>query len=119
VCRSDVSDVRARRTPDVRRAVWIGTVHRPPHARLSRCRCGCGLTPPPNWRARGRPFHRTTVEFTESYPPAWAYRGRHEALRDGAVHAGVHASYLHTHPAAAPVAVARFITHAARSKLAR
>jgi cobyrinic acid a,c-diamide synthase len=70
-------------------------------------------------RAVGHEFHRTTVEFTESYPPAWAYRGRHEALRDGAVHAGVHASYLHTHPAAAPVAVARFITHAARSKLAR
>jgi cobyrinic acid a,c-diamide synthase len=29
------------------------------------------------------------------------------------VHAGVHASYLHTHPAAAPGAVARFVAHAA------
>jgi cobyrinic acid a,c-diamide synthase len=29
------------------------------------------------------------------------------------VHAGVHASYLHTHPAAAPHAVARFVAHAA------
>jgi cobyrinic acid a,c-diamide synthase len=26
----------------------------------------------------------------------------------------VHASYLHTHPAAAPAAVARFVAHAAR-----
>jgi len=31
----------------------------------------------------------------------------------GVVHAGVHASYLHTHPAAAPGAVGRFVTHAA------
>jgi cobyrinic acid a,c-diamide synthase len=29
------------------------------------------------------------------------------------VHAGVHASYLHTHPAATPDAVVRFVAHAA------
>jgi cobyrinic acid a,c-diamide synthase len=29
------------------------------------------------------------------------------------VHAGVHASYLHTHPAAAPEAVVRFVAYAA------
>jgi cobyrinic acid a,c-diamide synthase len=46
------------------------------------------------------------------------YRGSdmdHEVdtVRDGVVHAGVHASYLHTHPAATPGAVARFVAHAA------
>jgi cobyrinic acid a,c-diamide synthase len=65
-------------------------------------------------RVVGHEFHRTTVTFTESYQPAWAYRGDDvDTLRDGAVHAGVHASYLHTHPAAAPEAVVRFVAHAA------
>ena len=66
-------------------------------------------------RAVGHEFHRTVVTFTDSYQPAWVYRGREvDRVPDGAVHAGVHASYLHTHPAAAPDAVARFVTHAAR-----
>jgi cobyrinic acid a,c-diamide synthase len=68
-------------------------------------------------RVTGHEFHRTAVTFTESYQPAWVYRshGANEkaAVRDGAVHAGVHASYLHTHPAATPRAVARFVAHAA------
>ena len=65
-------------------------------------------------RVVGHEFHRTAVTFTESYQPAWVYRGDDvDAVRDGAVHAGVHASYLHTHPAAAPEAVARFVAHAA------
>jgi cobyrinic acid a,c-diamide synthase len=34
-------------------------------------------------------------------------------MRDGVVHAGVHASYLHTHPAAVPDAVVRFVARAA------
>ena len=59
-----------------------------------------------------------TVEFSDSYPPAWVYSGDIATVRDGAVHGGVHASYLHTHPAAAPEAVARFVAHAARSRLA-
>jgi cobyrinic acid a,c-diamide synthase len=37
-------------------------------------------------------------------------------VRDGVVLAGVHASYLHTHPAAAPDAVARFVAHAATAR---
>jgi cobyrinic acid a,c-diamide synthase len=69
-------------------------------------------------RITGHEFHRTTVEFSDSYQPAWVYSGNH-AVRDGAVHGGVHASYLHTHPAAAPEAVARFVAQAARSRLAR
>jgi cobyrinic acid a,c-diamide synthase len=65
-------------------------------------------------RVVGHEFHRTAVTFTESYQPAWAYRGDEvDTVRDGVVHAGVHASYLHTHPAAAPEAVVRFVAHAA------
>lgn len=65
-------------------------------------------------RAVGHEFHRTTVTFGDGYQPAWMYRAERgsPAVRDGAVHAGVHASYLHTHPAAAPAAVARFVAHA-------
>jgi cobyrinic acid a,c-diamide synthase len=70
-------------------------------------------------RAVGHEFHRTTVTFTGTYQPAWMYQGqRIDAVRDGAVHGGVHASYLHTHPAAAPEAVARFVAHAAHARLA-
>ncbi|HSS24293.1 MAG TPA: cobyrinate a,c-diamide synthase [Mycobacterium sp.] len=70
-------------------------------------------------RVVGHEFHRTAVTFTDSYQPAWVYQGHnvdHEraTVRDGVVHAGVHASYLHTHPAAAPDAVVRFVAHAAR-----
>jgi cobyrinic acid a,c-diamide synthase len=70
-------------------------------------------------RVVGHEFHRTTVEFTESYQPAWVYPGQTVAtVRDGAVYAGVHASYLHTHPASSPGAVARFVARAAGSRLA-
>jgi cobyrinic acid a,c-diamide synthase len=71
-------------------------------------------------RAVGHEFHRTTVEFTDNYEPAWVYQGNDAGVvRDGAVVGGIHASYLHTHPAAAPDAVARFVAHAAGSRLAR
>jgi cobyrinic acid a,c-diamide synthase len=64
-------------------------------------------------RAMGHEFHRTTVTFADSYEPAWVYAGRHMAkVRDGAVDHGVHASYLHTHPAAHPQAVTRFVAAA-------
>ena len=68
-------------------------------------------------RVVGHEFHRTAVTFTEGYQPAWVYGGGDledvATVRDGVVHAGVHASYLHTHPAAAPQAVVRFVAHAA------
>ncbi len=69
-------------------------------------------------RVVGHEFHRTSVTFTDSYQPAWMYQVHNAdhgsgSVRDGVVHAGVHASYLHTHPAAAPDAVARFVAHAA------
>jgi cobyrinic acid a,c-diamide synthase len=70
-------------------------------------------------RVVGHEFHRTAVTFTDAYQPAWIYRGPHvDAVRDGAVYDGVHASYLHTHPAATPEAVARFVAHAADVRLA-
>ncbi len=65
-------------------------------------------------RVVGHEFHRSAVTFTDSYQPAWVYRGQDvDRVRDGVAHAGVHASYLHTHPAATPGAVARFVAHAA------
>lgn len=70
-------------------------------------------------RVTGHEFHRTTVEFRDAYPPAWIYQAHGTAVRDGAVHAGVHAAYLHTHPAAAPESVARFVAHAAASRVVR
>ncbi len=69
-------------------------------------------------RVVGHEFHRTVLRYSREYPPAWAYRGDGaDSMRDGAVHAGVHASYLHTHPAAAPDAVVRFVAHAARRRV--
>lgn len=69
-------------------------------------------------RAVGHEFHRTAITFAEDYQPAWVYQAGgtgHEkvTVRDGVARAGVHASYLHTHPAATPAAVARFVAHAA------
>jgi cobyrinic acid a,c-diamide synthase len=70
-------------------------------------------------RTMGHEFHRTTVTFADSYPPAWVYSGGHvDRIRDGAVHAGVHAGYLHAHPAAHPQSITRFVAAAATSKLA-
>ncbi len=70
-------------------------------------------------RLAGHEFHRTTVEFADSYQPAWMYTDRHNGTaRDGAVVARVHAGYLHTHPAAHPHALERFVTAAAASRLA-
>ena len=71
-------------------------------------------------RIVGHEFHRTTVKVTDSCPPAWVYKDHRGAkVHDGAIHAGVHASYLHTHPAARPSAVNRFVRYAARSRLAK
>jgi cobyrinic acid a,c-diamide synthase len=64
-------------------------------------------------RAVGHEFHRTAVNLREGGSPAWAYNGRGvDAVRDGVVAGGVHASYLHTHPAAHPQAIARFVSAA-------
>lgn len=64
-------------------------------------------------RVTGHEFHRTTVEFTESTQPAWLLRSDGAApVPEGALAGGVHASYLHTHPAAQPDSLHRFVQHA-------
>ncbi|MFL0291265.1 cobyrinate a,c-diamide synthase [Mycobacterium sp. SMC-18] len=66
-------------------------------------------------RVTGHEFHRTTVEFTEQQQPAWVFRGAGQAaVHDGAVRGGVHAGYLHTHPAAHPHSVHRFVSAATK-----
>ncbi|MCV7279517.1 cobyrinate a,c-diamide synthase [Mycolicibacterium flavescens] len=66
-------------------------------------------------RVMGHEFHRTAVSFADTYEPAWMFTG---GRRDGAIAGGVHAGYLHTHPAAHPEAITRFVASAATSKLA-
>jgi cobyrinic acid a,c-diamide synthase len=61
-------------------------------------------------RVSGHEFHRTTVT-PRAGEPAWGWRG---AKPEGFVHGGVHASFLHTHPAGNPVAVARFVASCAK-----
>lgn len=61
-------------------------------------------------RVSGHEFHRTTVT-PRAGEPAWGWRG---APPEGFVKGGVHASFLHTHPAAHPAAVARFVASCAK-----
>jgi len=56
-------------------------------------------------RLSGHEFHRTVVSPAAGARPAWGWAG----AREGFVQRGVHASYLHTHPASAPEAIARFV----------
>ncbi|BAX98437.1 Hydrogenobyrinate a,c-diamide synthase [Mycobacteroides stephanolepidis] len=68
-------------------------------------------------RLSGHEFHRTTVDYRDdAREPAWAWSTVGGIRREGVV-AGegrIHASYLHTHPAANPRATARFVAQAAR-----
>ncbi|WP_304112600.1 cobyrinate a,c-diamide synthase [Mycolicibacterium bacteremicum] len=66
-------------------------------------------------RVSGHEFHRTAVTFASDYEPAWGFAKT--GGRDGAVHRGVHAGYLHTHPAGHPQACSRFVGAAATFKL--
>lgn len=66
----------------------------------------------PGERVAGHEFHRCTVTpRAGGTGPAWAWRGGEP---EGFVLGGVHASFLHLHPAGAPRSVARFVA-AARS----
>jgi cobyrinic acid a,c-diamide synthase len=60
-------------------------------------------------RIVGHEFHRTAVTFGQQYEPAWRFD---RDTADGAVHAGVHAGYLHAHAAAHPGAATRFVSAA-------
>ena len=70
-------------------------------------------------RVVGHEFHRTTVDFgatrdrDEKHQSAWVFSGVDgKPARDGAVRGDVHAGYLHTHPAAHPHVVRRFVARA-------
>ncbi|MFJ8363939.1 cobyrinate a,c-diamide synthase [Streptomyces sp. NPDC093984] len=62
----------------------------------------------PGTRMRGHEFHRTVVEPGAGAAPAWGVRAPRPRV-EGFVQQGVHASYLHTHWAAAPGAARRFV----------
>ena len=63
-------------------------------------------------RVAGHEFHHCAVTPRAGAAPAWRWRGGDP---EGFVTGGVHASFLHTHAAGAPAAVARFARAAARS----
>ncbi|UVS78867.1 cobyrinate a,c-diamide synthase [Actinokineospora sp. UTMC 2448] len=68
---------------------------------------------PAGARVTGHEFHRTRTRPQHGDPPAWAWRdATGAAVREGFASASVHASYLHTHPAGHPEAVARFLAAA-------
>ncbi|WP_035278392.1 cobyrinate a,c-diamide synthase [Actinokineospora spheciospongiae] len=67
-------------------------------------------------RVHGHEFHRTRVLPAHGDPPTWAWRDATGAPhREGHTRLGVHASYLHTHPAGNPGSIHRFVTAAARA----
>jgi cobyrinic acid a,c-diamide synthase len=57
-------------------------------------------------RVTGHEFHHWAVTPRAGGAAAWGWRG---AEPEGFVAAGVHASFLHTHPAGGPDAVAGFV----------
>jgi cobyrinic acid a,c-diamide synthase len=61
-------------------------------------------------RVVGHEFHRTAVRFDAPVHPAWRLS---RDTAEGVVRDGVHASYLHTHPAAHPASIRRFVECAA------
>ncbi|WP_222598563.1 cobyrinate a,c-diamide synthase [Lentzea tibetensis] len=65
---------------------------------------------PAGARVTGHEFHRTALSVPHGDQPAWRWRGvDHKPVAEGFVVGGVHASYLHTHPAGDPLAVKRFV----------
>ncbi|MFP5070386.1 cobyrinate a,c-diamide synthase [Pseudonocardia nantongensis] len=64
---------------------------------------------PAGSRTGAHEFHRCAVNPRAGAAPAWAWRGGEP---EGFVQDGVHASFLHTHPAGVPDAVARFVAAA-------
>ncbi|MFI0979014.1 cobyrinate a,c-diamide synthase [Streptomyces sp. NPDC021093] len=64
-------------------------------------------------RLRGHEFHRTAVEPGAGAAPAWGITHPQRRV-EGFVQDGVHASYLHTHWAAAPEMAYRFVERCGR-----
>ncbi len=67
-------------------------------------------------RVSGHEFHHCAVAPRRGTDAAWGWRGSEP---EGFVDGGVHASFLHTHPAGTPKSAARFVrraaTHAGRA----
>nr|WP_246195494.1 cobyrinate a,c-diamide synthase [Halopolyspora algeriensis] len=59
-------------------------------------------------RVNGHEFHRTVLTAGHGRNPAWRWRAG-APVAEGFVDGNLHASYLHTHPAGHPRAVARFV----------
>jgi len=76
-----------------------------------------------SWRAgdavRGHEFHYSTVAPVAGAAPAWTLRARGHERAEGFVAGSVHASYLHTHWAATPLAARRLVQTAAATAPAR
>jgi cobyrinic acid a,c-diamide synthase len=69
-------------------------------------------------RITGHEFHRTVLTPSSGARPAWQWRGHdRRPVAEGFVVGGVHASYLHTHPAASPDSVARFVLACATAEM--
>ncbi|MFD3541207.1 cobyrinate a,c-diamide synthase [Streptomyces sp. NPDC058662] len=66
-------------------------------------------------RLRGHEFHRTVIDPGAGASPAWGFT-HPERRVEGFVQGGVHASYLHTHWAAAPSVARRFVEASARAR---
>ncbi|WP_424186083.1 cobyrinate a,c-diamide synthase [Actinokineospora sp. G85] len=68
-------------------------------------------------RVAGHEFHRTRTLPEHGATPVWVWRDHGGAVRrEGFAWRGVHASYLHTHPAGNPAAVAGLVSAAARAR---
>ncbi|KZF05847.1 MAG: cobyrinate a,c-diamide synthase [Rhodococcus sp. (in: high G+C Gram-positive bacteria)] len=70
-------------------------------------------------RVTGHEFHRTMLVDSDGAhsAPAWGWRRTGPGagvVREGFVQDGVHASYLHTHPAGNPRSIGRFVSACAR-----
>ncbi|HJP74327.1 MAG TPA: cobyrinate a,c-diamide synthase [Pseudonocardiaceae bacterium] len=64
-------------------------------------------------RVTGHEFHRTVLTPAQGTTPAWHWRGVDgRPVAEGFSLDRVHASYLHTHPAARPDAIARLVAAA-------
>ncbi|HTI20989.1 MAG TPA: cobyrinate a,c-diamide synthase [Kutzneria sp.] len=68
----------------------------------------------PGRRITGHEFHRTAMSPPAGASPAWRWAvDGNPAPPEGFVQGGLHASYLHVHPAGSPDAVARFVARCA------
>ena len=68
-------------------------------------------------RVTGHEFHRTVLTPAVGATPAWHWRGVDgRPVAEGFSLDRVHASYLHTHPAAHPQAIARFVAVASKGQ---